>query len=266
MKKTRKPLVIGNWKMNLNVSQASLLVSRLDKHVKAHRDVEVVLAPSLLVLQPVSMQIDRHKFRLAAQNAYHKDEGAFTGEVSFTMLRDLVGYVLIGHSERRIYFNEDLNEIRDKVSACVRNGITPVLCIGESRTERRAGETRQVLHDQLVTAISDLTAEEVAGMVVAYEPVWAISTFGGEIAKPDVVEKDLKFIRKQIEDLYGEKTAKDVRVIYGGSVDDHTAKAYLDIDGCDGVLPGGASLNYHKFAGIVEAAYKSSKEKDGKKN
>ena len=251
--------------MNLNVSQASLLASRLQKHVENHRNVEVVLAPSMLDLQPVSLQIDRRRFRLAAQNAFHKDEGAYTGEVSFNMLRELVHYVIIGHSERRIYFKEDLEIIRDKVSAAVRNGITPVLCIGETHVERKAGETKQVLHDQLTTAISNLTAEEVSEMVIAYEPAWAIVGFGGSGAKPLEVQKEIDFIRGQIDGLYGEKTAKEVRVIYGGSVDDHSARAYLELDGCDGVLPGSASLNYHKFAGIVEAAHKVNGEDDGKK-
>lgn len=256
----KKTLIIGNWKMNLDVSQASMLVARLDKHIKVRKSVEVVLAPSLLDLQPVSLQVDRRKFRLAAQNAYHKDNGAFTGEVSFTMLRELAHYVIVGHSERRLYFKEDLDEVRDKVSACVRNGITPILCVGESKTERRAGETRQVLHDQLVTALSNLTAEEVSQMVIAYEPVWAISTFDGDIAKPDEIKRELDFLRKQVSELYGASSGESVRIIYGGSVDDHSAKAYLDIPGCEGVLVGGASLNYHKFAKITEAAYKAVKE------
>jgi triosephosphate isomerase len=264
MSKSHRTLIIGNWKMNLNVSQASLLVDRLHKNIKLRKDVEVVLAPSILDVQPVSMQIDRKKFRLAAQNAYHKDEGAFTGEVSFNMLRDLVHYVIIGHSERRLYFNENLEEIRDKVSACVRNGITPILCIGETQTERHAGETRQVVHDQLVTAISNLTAKEVAGMVIAYEPVWAISTFGGEIAKPDIVEKEMNFVRKQVSELYGDKTGKEARIIYGGSVDDHTVGAYLSVKDCEGVLVGGASINYHKFSKIAESAHNIGKDKDAK--
>lgn len=260
MKNPRKTLIIGNWKMNLNVSQSSLLAVRLDKHIKTRKNIEVVLAPSMLALQPVSIQIDRRKFRLAAQNAYHKDEGAFTGEVSFTMLRELAHYVIIGHSERRLYFKEDLDEVKDKVAACVRNGIAPVLCVGESKTERRAGETRQVLHDQIVTALSDLTAEEVSDIVIAYEPVWAISTFEGDIAKPDEIKREIDFIRRQISELYGEKTGKQIRVLYGGSVDDHSARAYMEIDGCDGVLVGGASINYHKFSKITESAHKMEKD------
>ncbi len=250
----KRTLIVGNWKMHLNTSQASLLLHRLHERIKIRRDIEVVLAPSMLVLQPLSLQIDRRKFRLAAQNAYQKDEGAYTGEVSFQMLRDLVHYVIIGHSERRIHFHEDLDTIRDKVAAAVRNEITPILCVGESQSERRAGETEQVLHDQLMTGLSNLTAGEVGDMVIAYEPVWAISTFGGILAKPDEAEKEINFVRMQVKELYGPKAAKNVRILYGGSVDNHIARGYLEIEGCDGVLVGGASTNYHSFAGIVAAA------------
>ena len=254
MLKMKRTLIIGNWKMNLNTSQASILVHRLEERIKNHTNIEIVLAPSMLVLQPLSTQIDRRKFRLAAQNAHQKDEGAYTGEVSFAMLQDIVHYAIIGHSERRIYFHENLDTIRDKVAAAVRNGITPILCVGESQTERNAGETKRVIHDQLVTAVSNLTSAEIENMVIAYEPVWAISTFGGILAKPDDIKKVMDYIRHQVSELYGKKTSELVRVIYGGSVDDHIAGGYLDIDGCDGVLVGGASLNYHKFSGIVDAA------------
>ncbi len=251
-----RTLIVGNWKMHLNVAQSSLLVHRLHQRIKAHRDVEVVLAPSMLALQPLSREIDRHKFRLAAQNAYHKDEGAFTGEVSFTMLRGLVHYAIIGHSERRLYFNESHEVVRDKVTACVRNGITPILCVGETHEERRLGETKQVLHDQLTTALHGLTAEEVATIVIAYEPVWAISTFGGELAKPHDVETALAFIRLQVQELYGDHVVAAMRVLYGGSVDETTVQGYLQVPGCNGALVGGASLNYHKFAAIVDGAYR----------
>ncbi|HMS23796.1 MAG TPA: triose-phosphate isomerase [Candidatus Saccharibacteria bacterium] len=257
----KRKLIVGNWKMNLNASQSSLLLHRLHERIKIYRDIEVVLAPTMLVLQPLSLQIDRRKFRLAAQNAHPKDEGAYTGEVSFTQLQEIVHYTIIGHSERRIHFGENLDLIRDKVAACVRNNITPILCVGESRTERRAGETNQVLHDQLSTALANLTAREVADMVIAYEPVWAISTFDGKLAKPFDIKKAFDFIRKQVGDLYGKRTADKVRVLFGGSVDEHTARGYLDIDGCDGVLVGGASLNYHKFSEIVKSAHRSINEK-----
>lgn len=258
----RRLLVVGNWKMHLNASQSSLLLHRLHERIKIYRNIEVVLAPSNLVLQPLSLQIDRRKFRLAAQNAFHKDEGAYTGEVSLTMLRDLAHYVIIGHSERRIYFHEDHAMIRDKVAAAVRNEITPILCVGENKTERKAGETKQVLHDQLITGLANLTGREVANMAIAYEPVWAISTFDGDLAKPHDVQAAFDYIRHQVESMFGKTTAKKVRVLYGGSVDEHVARGYMELDGCDGVLVGGASLNYHKFSEIVKSAYKLQTDKE----
>ncbi len=250
----KRLLIVGNWKMNLDNAQASLLLHRLQERIKIHQDIEVVLAPSMMVLQPLSLQLDRRKFRLAAQNAYHKDMGAYTGEVSFTMLQELVHYVIIGHSERRLYFDEDLPMIRDKVAAAVRNDICPILCVGETQTERRQGETNQVLHDQVTTALANVTSDDISKVVIAYEPVWAISTFGGILAKPDDAKAAMDLIRHQVRHLYGQKASEQLRILYGGSVDDQIVRGYLEIDGCDGALVGAASLNYHKFAGIVEAA------------
>ncbi|MDL2363267.1 MAG: triose-phosphate isomerase [Patescibacteria group bacterium] len=254
----KKTLIVANWKMHLNTHESSLLVKRLHDHIKQHRTVEVVLAPSVLVLQPLSLELDRRVFRLAAQDANAKDEGAYTGEVSFTMLRELVQYAIIGHSERRIYFAETLETVRDKVQAAVRNGITPILCVGETHQERVNGETSRVIHDQVTTALSNLTPEEIEDVVIAYEPVWAISTFGGEIAKPTDIKKVLDLIRKTIADLYGDQSAQHVRVLYGGSVSADTAPGYLAIDGCDGALVGSASLNYKQFSSIVDVAYRLS--------
>lgn len=252
----KRTLIVGNWKMHLNTHEASLLVKRLDDRIALHRDIEVVLAPSMLSLQPLSVQIDRRKFRLAAQNAFYVDEGGYTGEVSFTMLRDLVHYVIVGHSERRIHFHETLETVRDKVQAAVRNEITPILCVGETQQERSAGETKRVIHDQVSTALSNLTPEEISRVVIAYEPVWAISNFGGKLAKPDEIEKVITGIRSFVKQLYGSAVAENIRLLYGGSVDDQIAGGYLKIDGVDGLLVGAASLNYHKFSGIVDAAYK----------
>lgn len=244
--------------MHLNTMQASILLHRLQERIKIYRDVEVVLAPSMLVLQPLSIQVDRRKFRLAAQNAYFKDEGAYTGEVSFTMLRDLVHYAIIGHSERRHVFGETLKDITEKMSAAVRNEIMPILCVGETKTERLAGHTRRVLHDQLVTALSDLTSGDIENLVVAYEPVWAIGT--GDIAKPDQVEKAIAFIRENITELYGKRAAGKVRVLYGGSVVPDVARSFLEMESVDGLLVGGASVNYHQFSSIVDSAYKLQRE------
>ena len=249
----RKVLIVGNWKMHFNVSEASLLAHRLQENVKIYSDIEVVLAPSLLALQPLSLQIDHRKFKLAAQNAYFKDEGAYTGEVSFTMLRGLVRYCLVGHSERRHMFHEDLVTVRQKLKACVRNDITPILCIGETAQERADGETKQVLHDQLSTALADLTASEINNLVIAYEPVWAIGT--GQIAKPDDAKSVVDYVRNYIKEVFGEGTAQSVRLLYGGSVVPDVITGFLAQSGVDGFLVGGASLSWHDFSAIIDNAY-----------
>lgn len=258
----KKFLIVGNWKMHLNVHQSSLLVHRLHENIAHHRDVEVVLAPSMLALQPVSLQIDRRRFRLCSQDAYFKDEGGYTGEVSFAMLGDLVHYGIIGHSSRRIYFGETLDIVRDKVQAAVRNGITPIICVGETKHERDAGEARQVLHDQLTTALMNLTSKDIENIVIAYEPVWAISAFGGEIAKPEDAQKMTAYIRRQVSELYGERAAKHMRVLYGGSVNEHDVRSYLKLPEVDGVLVGAASLNYQQFSAIVQVAHQLQTERE----
>ena len=249
--------------MHLNTMQASILLHRLQERIRIYRDIEVVIAPSMLVLQPLSIQIDRRKFRLAAQNAYYKDEGPYTGEVSFAMLHDLVHYAIIGHSERRHTFGETLPEVALKMEAAVRNGIMPILCVGETKTERLAGHTRRVLHDQVTTALKGLTSEDIETLVVAYEPVWALSD--GDPThhvhtKPEDVAKAEQVIRHNISELYGKKAAEKVRVLYGGSVTPDVTRGYLDIPGIDGLLAGGASVNYAQFSGIVDVAYKMRRE------
>ncbi len=251
-------LIAGNWKMHLNTSQASLLLHRLQERVKIHRDIEVVLFPSVLTLQPLSMQIDRRKFRLGAQDAYYEDEGAFTGEIAINMLRDLVHYVIVGHSERRHVFHETDDEIAKKVEACLRNDISPILCVGETKHERIEGETNQVIHDQLSVDLKGVTASDLNNIVIAYEPVWAIGT--GDSATIVQIEKIVKTIRKNLEAMFGPRAAKRVRILYGGSVSPDVARGYLEVDGIEGLLVGGASLNYHQFSDIVDSAFRVAKD------
>lgn len=250
--------------MHLTVHEASILVHRLTERIRIHRDIEIVIAPSLVSLQPMYMQLDHRKFGLAAQNAYHVDEGQYTGEVSFSMLRGLVDYVIVGHSDRRYKFGESLETIRDKVAGCVRNKIVPILCVGETKNERLEGETMQVLHDQVTTALSNLTDDEVENIVIAYEPVWALSNGKDfthhEIPTPDIITKAVSSIRNNVRHLYGKKVAENMRVLYGGSSSSSTAHGLLSANGVDGLLVGGASLNYHEFSGIVEAAYRVNHE------
>ena len=238
--------------MNLTVNEASLFVHRLDDLIGKRRGVEIVLAPTMLAVQPLHLQVQHHHFNLAAQNFYWRDHGAYTGEVSASQLRGLVQYGLVGHSERRHVFGERSKDIRSKVQAAVRNGITPVLCIGETASERADGETADVIHDQLIGGLANITSVEVEHTVVAYEPVWAIGT--GKFAAPRDVSRAVKLIRKQIKQLFGALAAKHVRVLYGGSVNVDNASAYLQIDGVDGLLIGDTSLDVRAFAEIIKKA------------
>ena len=248
----RKKLIVGNWKMYNNTHQASLLLHALSEKVKVSRDVDVVLCPNLLALQSLSLQINRRQFRLGAQNCYWRDEGAFTGEVAAEMLRGVVDYVLVGHSERRHIFQETERDIRQKVQAVVRNRMRPILCVGETAGERTAGETVEIVNDQLTSGLANITSEEFSEVAIAYEPVWAVGT--GKIPLPDDVKKVEKAVRKHIAALYGKKAAEEVRFLYGGSVDASNAGGILAIDGVDGLLLGGASLKPDVFADIVKQA------------
>ncbi len=250
----RKKLIVGNWKMNLNVHEASLFVHRLGQSIHRHPDVEVALAPTLLALQPLSLQIHRYHFKLVSQNFYWSDSGAFTGEVSAAQLRGLVDYGIIGHSERRHIFHEHDKDIRAKVQASIRNNITPILCIGETAHEHTEGETNAVLHDQLVGGLANVTSNEIEHMVIAYEPVWAIGT--GKNASPHDVIHAVRAIRRQISHLYGQQASEAVRILYGGSVKAESAADYMAIEGVDGLLVGGASLDERAFAAIIEKAHR----------
>lgn len=253
---TDKKLIIGNWKMNLTTQEASLYLHTLSQMVRVRRDVEVILAPSILSIQSLSLQIDRRQFKLAVQNMYWRDNGSFTGEVSATQLRGIVDYALIGHSERRHIFNESDKDTRNKVQAAIRNQIIPILCIGETAAERANGETNDALHDQLVGGLANVTSDELEKVIIAYEPVWAIGT--GDNALPSDVRKAIVAIRSQIKHLYGPAAAKEIRVLYGGSVKADSAADYIAVDGVDGLLVGGASLDAHGFNEIIKKAHKET--------
>lgn len=254
-----KKLIVGNWKMNLTIHEASVYVHKLAQEIPVHHNVEIVLSPTLLALQPISLQINRRQFKLAAQNFYWRDHGTFTGEVSAAQLRGLVEYAIVGHSDRRHVFHEHEKEFRSKVQAALRNDIQPILCIGETAHQRAENETTAVLHDQLISGLANVTSEEMNRVVVAYEPVWAISqgtNFANhKIATSEDIRKAVAAIRNQIKHLYGEKASQEVRVLYGGSSNAHNAASILAVDGVDGLLVGGASLIAQDFAGIVAIAH-----------
>ncbi len=253
-----KKLIVGNWKMNLSVHEASLYLHKLSEMIPVRRDVEVVLSPTLLALQPLSLQVNRRQFKLAVQNFYWRDHGAYTGEVSATQLNGIADYAIIGHSERRYKFHETEKDIRNKVQAAIRNRIKPILCVGETAGERSYGETNDIIRDQLTSGLANLTSDDLETLIIAYEPVWAIGT--GDNANPADVRDAIKVVRSELKHLYGAKATEGVRVLYGGSVNASNAADYLAVKGVDGFLIGGASLSSHDFTEIVKKAYDTTVE------
>lgn len=250
-----KTYVVGNWKLNFNVGEASIYLHKLQKKLPIYRDVEVVIAPPLVALQPLSLQIDRHKMKMAAQNAFYQDYGAYTGETSFNQLRGLVDYVIVGHSERRYIFGEDDKMVGKKVAAAVRNKITPILCIGETESERAYGETADAIRDQLMSGLRDVSEEDIDKVVIAYEPVWAISSVrGAKIASPDEVAEVVKLIRGILREIYGDKIVENVAILYGGSVNPSNAGAYLTVPGVNGLMFAASSLILSEFVDIIDIA------------
>ena len=250
-----KTYVVGNWKLNFTVGEASIHLHKLIKSLPVYRDVNVVVAPPTIALQPLSLQIDRHKIKLAAQNGFYRDYGAFTGETSFSQLRGIVDYVIVGHSERRYIFGEDEKFLQKKVAAAVRNKITPILCIGETESERAFGETADVIRDQLTSGLSQIGDDDLDKIILAYEPVWAISSVkAAKLATPDEVAEVVKLMRETLGDIYGKKIVDEVPILFGGSVNPSNAGAYLTVPGVNGLLIGGSSLILNEFIDIIETA------------
>ena len=250
-----KRMIVANWKMNLDPHETELYMHKLNK-LEVPANVEVVICPPFIDLQMAARTIDAKKFKIGAQNAYHVDAGTFTGEVSAAMLRNLVNYVIIGHSERRNRFFENDKLIAEKLAAVIRNGMTPILCIGENLDQRHSGLSKKVVIDQLEADLSHLTAEDMHHLVIAYEPIWALSDGHGNSthAKPEDVAFIFDAIRSTIESLYGEDVGPKIKLLYGGSADPQHSKVYLEINGVDGLLVGGASLIAPKFGDIIKSA------------
>lgn len=252
-----KTYVMGNWKMNLTVGDSSIYLQRLLKKIKPSRGLEIIIAPSAISLASLSLQLERNKskIKLAAQNFYQKDFGAYTGEISIAQLRGVVSYALVGHSERRFIFGETNKDISQKVAAAIRSGITPVLCIGETENQRNFGETKDVLRDELLGGLSEIDTEDVKKCLIAYEPVWAISsTKQARPATPDEIAASIQLIEEQLVDIYGQETTGQIPLLYGGSVNPNNAGAYLTIPGINGVLVGESSLISDNFNEIIETA------------
>jgi len=251
----RKPFVAGNWKMNTDSHSSVELAKRIacgSLEVAGH-SVTVGVFPPFVYLQSVARALSASSVAVGAQDAYFESNGAFTGEISSSMLKDIgCTYVLCGHSERRHVIGETDELINKKVAAAISGGLLPILCVGELLTERDAGQTEKVVTRQLKTDLSDLSVEKVSAVTIAYEPVWAIGT--GRTATPQQAQEAHNFIRKLLTQMYNERLAEEIRILYGGSVKSANAVDLMRKPDVDGLLVGGASLNAEDFLAIIQAA------------
>jgi len=244
----RIPIIAGNWKMNTTVSEAADLAAAMKKKLNRISRVETVFCPPFVSLTTVKEVIKGTSIKLGAQNLYFEKSGAYTGEVSPTMLQGLCDYVIIGHSERRALFSETDQSVNMKIKAAIKAGIAPIICVGESLEQYEAGETIEVVVKQIKAAFEGMDSPH--NSVIAYEPIWAIGT--GKAARGDQANAVSKVIRSTIAQLYGDQTAIDVRIQYGGSVTGGNVVEFLGQLEIDGALVGGASLKSEEFLTIVE--------------
>lgn len=247
---TRKLLIAGNWKMNLNLPSAVSLAESLKKETQGITDVDVAVCPPTVYLLPVHQALQGSQIALGAQNAYFEKEGAYTGEVSMGMLKDVgCQYVILGHSERRHVLHESSEMVNVKVLAALTAGVIPIVCVGELLAEREAGLTDWVVRRQFEGSLSGVSADDMKKTVIAYEPVWAIGT--GKVATPEQAEEVHATLRAVIAERYNKEVAECVRIQYGGSVKADNAKDILSKPNVDGALVGGASLKVDSFMGII---------------
>lgn len=245
----RRPLIAGNWKMNKTNKEAVELIEKLIPLVNGAA-CDVVVCPVSICLSDAVKAAKGTDVKVGGQNMYHKDSGAYTGEISPVMLKELgVEYVILGHSERRQYFKESDGDINLKTKAAMAHGLKPIVCVGETLEEREKGITFDVIKTQLTGSLKDLDADKLELLVVAYEPVWAIGT--GKTATSEDANEVIGFIRKQIATIISEKAGEDTRILYGGSVKGSNAKELMGMSEIDGALVGGASLEAVEFSNIV---------------
>lgn len=246
----RQPLIVGNHKMNYTWRESQELITELKPLVAHVKEVEVAVCPPFTSLMVVAQELSGTPIKLGAQNMHQGESGAYTGEISASMLKALgCQYVILGHSERRHYFKESDDVIHAKTRAAVTAGLRPIICVGETLDQRQSEQTREVIERQLVGALQGLAVEELADVVVAYEPVWAIGT--GHTASPEQANEVCGFIRGLAAKLAGTSIASNLRILYGGSVKPHNIKELMACSDIDGALVGGASLKAQDFAAIV---------------
>ena len=249
----RKPFIAGNWKMNKTASEGTQLAQGLRETLAGVESIELAVCPTAAVLSSVSQVLQDSNIGVGAQNMHWESSGAFTGEISAAMVKEVAQYVIIGHSERRQIFGETDETVNKKLKAALADGIIPIVCIGESLEQNKAGETVSFVGSQIRGAFVDIIAEQARQIVLAYEPIWAIGT--GLTATPEAANDIIKSaIRDVLVDLYDETTAQAIRVQYGGSVKPNNMAAFIVMQEIDGALVGGASLKVDSFTDIVRNA------------
>jgi triosephosphate isomerase (TIM) len=248
----RVPIIAGNWKMNKTVSEAIDLVRELRRLVIDVEKVEMVVCPPFVALSSVAETLSGTKIKVGAQNLYFEEKGAYTGEVSASMLTGLCEYVIIGHSERRQYFGETDESVNKKVKVALAHGLKPIVCVGENLRQYEANETGAVVSSQIKSGLIGLTVEQLKSIVIAYEPIWAIGT--GKAATGAGANSVVSInIRGPLSELFGESIAQATRVQYGGSVTPGNIAEFMTMPEIDGALVGGASLKATDFAEIIKA-------------
>lgn len=245
----RKPIIAGNWKMNNSIEESLKLVEEI-KAISLNKDVEAVLCVPFTDLKDVKKAIKNTGIKLAAQNMHWEENGAYTGEISPSMLNELgVDYVLIGHSERRQYFNETDETVNKKVISALAHDILPIICVGETLEERESNREKQIVKDQVTGALKDVDKNAIGKIVIAYEPIWAIGT--GKTASSDQANEIIGFIREIIGDIYSQTEKQIIRIQYGGSVKPDNVAELMGKSDIDGALVGGASLKAEDFAKLI---------------
>lgn len=246
----RKPVIVANWKMHKTVRESVEFVNLLVRTFPDPTDREIVIAPPFTALYAACCAAAKTPVKVAAQNVYWQKEGAYTGEISAGMLAETgCDYVIVGHSERRRLFAETDEEINRKVSGALQYGLSPILCIGETLDERESDRTFDIIESQLKRGLNNIGSDDINHVLIAYEPVWAIGT--GKTAKPEQAQEVHRFIRKQIESLYGNGSAAEIVILYGGSVNTDNIDSLMSQPEIDGVLVGGAGLNPDSLIRII---------------
>ncbi len=249
---SRRLFIAGNWKMNKDLNESVELVRKLSIEVQGITNKDILVCPPFTSLSAVYEVIKDTNIKLGAQNLYFEEKGAYTGEISGVMLKSVgCEYVIIGHSERREYFNETNEIVNKKIKTALGIDLKPIVCVGEKLEEREQNITEKVVESQIREGLANLSSDEMKNITIAYEPIWAIGT--GKTATPEDAESVHKFIRGILKDMFGDKTAEDTRILYGGSVKPGNAAGLFAMEDIDGGLVGGASLDAESFAGIIKA-------------